>query len=94
MTHPLAWALTAITLAFSLYALIDQTVLRRELSAQVFRIDGNGTAYLNEGVRKVILSPTRPNAATLAQLPIGSTYVGASLRFATGHRLDQILAGI
>ena len=93
MMHPLAWAVTALTFAFSLFALIDQTVLRRELSAQVFQIDSNGTAFLNQGVQKVILSPTRPSPAALSQMPAGSTFIGSSLRFGTGHRMDQDARG-
>ena len=93
MIHPVVWGLTGLTFAFSLYALIDQTVLRRELSAQVFRIDENGTAYLNDGVSRVILSPNRPSPAELSTLPMGSTYVGATLRFGTGHRMDQDARG-
>lgn len=88
MAHAGVWFLTGSTFLLALYALIDQSALRRDLSAQVFRVR-DGTATVASNVKRVILAPEKPNEEVLSALPPGTIYIGAKLQFATGHILDQ-----
>jgi hypothetical protein len=88
MAHAGVWILTSVTFILAIYALIDQSALRRDLSAQVFRVV-DGTATVASTVDKVILSPEKPSDEEINALPKGAVYIGAKLRFSTGHVMDR-----
>lgn len=92
MAHAGVWLLTGSTFLLSFYALVDQGALRRDLSAQVFRVV-DGVATVAPNVQRVILAPKKPSDAIINALPAGSVYVGAKLQFATGHVLEEDTRG-
>lgn len=59
-TSMLAWALTGLTFCFSLFAVIDQSALRRSFGTRVFNVDANGVATLASQRQRIILGPDKP----------------------------------
>jgi archaellum component FlaG (FlaF/FlaG flagellin family) len=90
-SNTLLWAVSGITFALALVAVIDQSSLNQELASSVFRFDGNGTATLAPGVRRVIIGD--PPAGGIQSVPRGSVYIGAAMLFSSGHSMERDTSG-
>ena len=88
MSAVVQWSVILVLFVLSLYLLIAQTRMSRDLSAQLLKtVDGVATTATN--VKRVVLAPNKPSDAVLNSLPNGAVYIGATLRFATGHLMEQ-----
>jgi hypothetical protein len=84
----LLWGLSTVTFIVALFAVIDQSTLHQELASQVFRFDGNGTASLAPGIRRVVIGPELPPNG-IESVPTGSVYIGSAIRFSSGHSMER-----
>ena len=85
----LLWAVSSVTFVIALFAVVDQASLHQEMASQVFRIDETDqTAYLAPGIRRVVIGQELP-AGGIESVPTGSVYIGAAMRFSSGHSMER-----
>lgn len=85
----LLWAVSGVTFVVALFAVVDQASLHQEMASQVFRIDeSDQTAYLAPGIQRVVIGPELPPGG-IELVPSGSVYIGAAMRFSSGHVMER-----